>query len=174
MHRSATTLALAGCLATALSLPALAGEARVEISAVTVDGVGEAAGAIAFADSPWGLLIAPDLAGLEPGIYGFHVHQNPDCGPGPDAQGTTIAAGAAGGHYDPEGTGVHAGPYGEGHLGDMPNLVVAADGTATMELLAPRLTAADLAGRAIVIHAGADHYDADHPGGARAWCGLVE
>ena len=75
---------------------------------------------------------------------------------------------------DPQGTGSHGGPYGDGHLGDLPNLVVLDDGTAGLVLLAPRLTVADLDGRAIMIHSGADDYTDADPGGDRAYCGIVE
>ena len=53
-------------------------------------------------------------------------------------------------------------------------LVVPDDGTAGLVLLAPRLTVADLDGRAIMIHSGADDYTDAHPGGDRAYCGIVE
>ena len=84
---------------------------------------------------------------------------------------------AAGGHYDPAGTGRHEGPYGDGHLGDLPPLYVDGDGRATLPVLAPRLEAGDLKGRSLMIHAGGDNY-ADHPeklggGGARVACGVV-
>ena len=56
-----------------------------------------------------------------------------------------MAAGmAAGGHYDPKSTGKHLGPMGEGHGGDLPVLVVAKDGTAKEELVAPHLKSGKL------------------------------
>ena len=85
---------------------------------------------------------------------------------------------AAGGHYDPAGTGKHEGPYGNGHLGDLPALYVAADGKATLPVLAPRLKVADIKGRSLMIHAGGDNYsDAPAPlagGDARVACGVVK
>ena len=84
---------------------------------------------------------------------------------------------AAGGHYDPANTGKHLGPDGNGHLGDLPVLHVAADGTASRDSYAPRLKTTDLEGRSIMIHAGGDTYsDTPAPlggGGARAACGVV-
>jgi len=52
-----------------------------------------------------------------------------------------------------------------------------AHGKATLAVLAPRLKAADIAGRSLMIHAGGDNY-ADHPaklggGGARVAFGVV-
>jgi len=86
---------------------------------------------------------------------------------------------AAGGHFDPANTKKHLGPDAMGgHKGDLPVLKVAADGTATGLLLAPHLKLADLAGHALMIHAGGDNY-ADQPkplggGGARIACGVIQ
>ena len=85
---------------------------------------------------------------------------------------------AAGGHFDPANTGKHLGPQGEGHKGDMPALVVGADGKATKSIIAPHLTVADVKGHAVMIHAGGDNYS-DQPaplggGGARIACGVAK
>lgn len=74
-------------------------------------------------------------------------------------------------------TGHHGLPWGDGHLGDLPAPVVAADGSASMAMLAPRLKPSDVAGKALMIHAGADNH-AYHPlplggGGAHIACGLI-
>ena len=90
-----------------------------------------------------------------------------------------MPAGAAGGHFDPQHTGKHEGPEGSGHLGDLPLLQAAADGTATQTLTAPHLKeVAVVRGKAVVIHAGGDNYR-DQPaplggGGARIACGILE
>jgi Cu-Zn family superoxide dismutase len=81
---------------------------------------------------------------------------------------------AAGGHYDPANTGKHLGPQGEGHKGDLPALTVDVSGETTKGVVAPHLTVADIKGRSIIIHAGADNYS-DQPaplggGGARIAC----
>lgn len=116
-----------------------------------------------------GVIIKPDLRDLTPGAHGFHIHEKPSC----DAKGM-----AAGGHFDPANTMVHNGPYEEkSHLGDMPVLVVDANGKATLPLLAPRMRLDELKGHAIMIHAGGDNY-ADQPeklggGGARIACGVI-
>ena len=86
-------------------------------------------------------LVKPDLTGLEAGPHGVHVHENPDCSPSKSG-GMAMPAGAAGGHFDPEKTGRHGGPYGDGHLGDLPNIFVEQDGTAKIAVLAPRLRVA--------------------------------
>ncbi len=135
---------------------------------------GQTYGIVEFEDGPHGLIVKPRLHGLQPGPHAAHIHENPDCGP--DAMG--MPAGAAGDHYDPTSTGTHAGPYGEGHLGDLPNLIVEPTGMATLPVVAPRVTVADLKGRSLMIHAGADRYDsyAKHQhgkGGMRMYCGVI-
>ncbi|MBZ9558313.1 MULTISPECIES: superoxide dismutase family protein [unclassified Modicisalibacter] len=148
----------------------------VEMHAVSADGVGESIGTITAEKTSWGVEFTPDLKGLETGMHGFHLHQNPSCEPA-EKDGETVAAAAAGGHFDPEETGTHQGPYGEGHLGDLPLLTADAQGTSTTPVLAPRLTMDDLAGHALVIHAGGDNYSDDPHlggGGARVACGVIE
>jgi Cu-Zn family superoxide dismutase len=139
-------------------------------------GIGKAIGNITASSSPYGTIFTPDLAGLPPGLHGFHVHQNPSCEPR-EKGGKTVAGLAAGGHYDPAGAHAHLGPYEKGHLGDLPALYVGADGKATHPGLAPRINISDLRGRALMIHAAGDNYS-DHPkklggGGGRVACGVV-
>jgi superoxide dismutase, Cu-Zn family len=159
---------------------ALAASKTVSINAITANGVGSEIGTITFRDTKQGLIVEPKLTTLPPGSHGFHVHQNPNCGPGPGANNNQPAAGmAAGGHYDPQGVNKHRGPHDkESHLGDMPVLVVDKDGSASLPVLAPRLKVSQLAGRSVMIHAGGDNYD-DAPaplggGGGRIACGVVK
>ncbi len=153
-----------------------AAELSIPVNLVNEYGIGESIGTVTASDTPYGLLLTPQLRGLAPGLHGFHVHQNADCGL-VVKDGKAVAALAAGGHYDPLQTGKHEGPYGKGHLGDLPALYVAADGKATLPLLAPRLKVSDLRGKSLMIHAGGDNY-ADVPealggGGARVACGPI-
>lgn len=137
--------------------PAQAAEKQIQVNLVTDQGLGEGIGTIIARESPFGLLLTPHLKQLPPGIHGFHVHQHPNCGsmvPG----GKPMPAMAAGGHYDPAKTDKHEGPYGKGHLGDLPVLYVDKDGTASVPVLAPRLRLSDLQGRSLMIHAGGDNY----------------
>jgi Cu-Zn family superoxide dismutase len=175
MRRTLISLTI-GMLIAAPCFPAPAAELTIEMHRVSEQGVGARIGAITATDTPFGLILTPQLRNLPPGIRGFHVHQHPDCGHAP-AAGKPGAALAAGGHYDPEKTDRHAGPYGDGHRGDLPALYVDGNGSATLPVLAPRLKTADLRGRSLMIHAGGDNY-ADSPeklggGGARIACGAV-
>lgn len=171
-----TVLAATGTLS---AWPVSSAELTADMRAVTADGIGRTVGIVQIADGPSGAVLTPQLAGLPPGTHGFHVHERGDCGPAPNAQGQVVAAGAAGGHWDPAGTGKHLGPQGDGHLGDLPALVVAADGTAAMPVTAPRITdVSQLTGLALMIHAGGDNHS-DHPqplggGGARIACGVLQ
>ncbi len=64
---------------------------------------------------------------------------------------------AAGGHLDPQNTGKHEGPEGQGHLGDLPVLVVNNDGIASEPVTAPRLKSLDeVKDKALMIHVGGD------------------
>jgi Cu-Zn family superoxide dismutase len=139
-------------------------------------GVGAAAGKVTVTESKYGLVFTPELAGLPAGLHGFHVHENPSCESG-EKDGKKVPALAAGGHYDPQKTGKHGFPWGDGHLGDLPALYVSADGVANQPVLAPRLKLSDLAGHSLMVHAGGDNHD-DHPvalggGGLRIVCGVI-
>jgi Cu-Zn family superoxide dismutase len=145
----------------------------------TGDGRGDFIGTVVFTDSQeyGGVIITPDLNSIPPGVHGFHIHEYPNCSPKMH-DGHETPALAAGGHFDPENTGKHLGPYADGHLGDLPILFVSTEGTATHTMYAPRLRAADIKNHSLMIHAGGDNYS-DTPnalggGGARLACGVVE
>ncbi|MBI5635072.1 MAG: superoxide dismutase family protein [Nitrospirae bacterium] len=156
---------------------AFAEEVTIKVYLTSEQGVGREIGMITASDSKYGLVLTPQLTDLAPGLHGFHVHDKPDCSHAMK-DGKSVPALSAGGHYDPANSGKHEGPYGSGHLGDLPALYVSADGRATLPVLAPRLKTADIKGRSVMIHAGGDNYaDAPAPlggGGARAACGVVK
>ena len=156
---------------------AQAAELGVQMHFVDSSGVGKAVGTITASSSPYGVILTPNLSGLEVGAYGFHMHTNPSCMPG-EKKGKTVPGLAAGGHFDPAKSGTHLGPYAEGHLGDLPVIYVNKDGKAMVPVLAPRLKISDMKGRSLMIHAGGDSYS-DHPhklggGGARKICGVIK
>jgi len=151
-------------------------ELVVTMNAATAAGAGASAGTVRIVETPYGLAFYPALAGLPPGQHGFHVHEKPSCAPA-EQNGAMAAAIGAGGHLDPASTKKHGEPWGDGHLGDLPPLYVAADGSASSPVLAPRLKLADVADRALMVHAGGDNH-ADHPaplggGGPRIVCGVI-
>lgn len=130
---------------------------------------GQKIGTVKADDTIYGVVFTPKLNHLSPGLHGFHIHTLPNC----DNGGM-----AAGGHLDPVGTKKHMGPYeGNGHLGDLPVLIVDEKGRARLPILAPRLKLELIEGHALMIHAGGDNYS-DHPqenggGGARIACGVI-
>jgi Cu-Zn family superoxide dismutase len=164
---------------TLLAIPA----AAVHAAAITVpmhlidgQGTGRSIGQIVVTESAFGLVFTPALNGLPPGIHGFHVHENPSCAPGL-RDGQPVAGLAAGAHFDPLASKRHGTPWGDGHLGDRPGLVVEADEHASYAVLAPRLKLTDLRARSLMIHIGGDNH-ADHPmplggGGGRMACGVT-
>lgn len=165
---------LSACLLAGASV--FAAEVTVPMAAAEKQGDGAALGTVRIVETPYGLAFYPALKGLPPGLHGFHVHEKPSCAPG-ESNGATVPALGAGGHLDPQGTKKHGEPWGDGHLGDLPPLYVAADGTATSPVLGPRLKLADVQNRSLMIHAGGDNH-ADHPmplggGGARVGCGVI-
>lgn len=157
--------------------PSTLRQVTVSMFKIDANGVGPEIGTVTLSDSRGGLRFVPKLGGLPSGPHGFHVHENPNCGPAMK-DGKMQAGLAAGGHYDPRATGKHVGPTGDaGHRGDLPVLNVAADGTATEMVHALRLSVNEVRGRAIVIHEGGDNYS-DQPkplggGGGRIACGVV-
>jgi len=169
MLRKTLICSLFGFLSlTCLSL-AYASNIIVPVQLFTENGQNKDIGTITLESSPCGVLITPNLYDLPPGIHGFHIHVKPTCA----EHGM-----AAGGHFDPAKTDEHHGPYQhKGHLGDMPVLIVNADGRATLPTLAPRFKLTDVSHHALMIHAGGDNYS-DQPeklggGGERIACGVI-
>jgi superoxide dismutase, Cu-Zn family len=84
---------------------------------------------------------------LPPGFHGFHIHTTGRC----DAPTFTTA----GGHFNPTSA-----THGD-HAGDLPSLLVNADGTATLETATDRFSIADLRdadGSAVMVHSGRDNF----------------
>ncbi|MFW5679139.1 MAG: superoxide dismutase family protein [Pseudomonadota bacterium] len=170
----------AGCTLAALTLPAFGQSAeQIEVAVARADGT--TAGTVIFREVAHGVVMTARLRNLPEGPHGFHIHERGACEP-PDFD-------SAGGHYAPQGHS-HGFDNPEGyHAGDLPNVHVAADGTAQAEFFAPRLTLrADAAdpdeapfslddqdGSAVMVHADVDDYRADPAGstGSRIACGVI-
>jgi Cu-Zn family superoxide dismutase len=150
---------------------------NVEINAIDIRGVGASMGFVTIgAAPPGGVVLTPNLRGLPPGSHGFHVHEFANCGPR-EKDGKMTPGDLAGEHFDPKKTHHHGGPRGDGHMGDLPALEVAGDGTATKAVTAERLTLKDLKNKSLVIHQGGDNGTDTPPnggGGARIACGVIE
>ncbi|CAI9391298.1 TPA: superoxide dismutase [Cu-Zn] SodC2 [Citrobacter amalonaticus] len=157
---------------------AQAASETVEMNLVTSQGVGQSIGEVTITQTEKGLEFTPDLKALPPGEHGFHIHANGSCQPA-IKDGKASPAESAGGHFDPHKTGKHAGPDGEGHLGDLPVLVVNNEGKAIIPVTATRLKSLnDVKDKALMIHVGGDNMS-DQPkplggGGARYACGVIK
>ena len=111
------------------------------------------------------------VTGLKPNaLHGFHVHELGDCSK-PDFS-------SAGGHFNP--TGQPHGAHGSGahHLGDMPQLMADAQGTAhvafnsqTLRLRGPP----SIIGKAVIVHRDPDDVNHQPVGnaGPRLACGVI-
>jgi len=126
------------------------------------DGVGEKIGYVTMFDTDEGLAI--ESTGLKiprNGYHGMHIHEYGDLTPSTKPSGEKVRGGNAGQHYDPENTGFHDGPFGEGHRGDLPKILVK-NGEWVGFVIAPRLTLDEVKDRALIIHSGGDNYS-DNP-----------
>lgn len=115
--------------------------------------------------------IAVEATNLPPGTHGVHVHETGSCSPD---------FSAAGGHWNPTGQS-HGLEDPEGqHAGDMPNLEVAEDGSAslqyTLEGGATWDGLMDADGSALIVHSGEDDQTTDPSGdsGDRIACGVFQ
>jgi Cu-Zn family superoxide dismutase len=160
-----------------LAFPALAQQNEmIEVGLMTAGG--ENAGTVTFEQVDHGVAITARLENLPEGPHGFHIHETGACEPD---------FGAAGGHYNPLDAAHGFDSPGGYHVGDLPNVYVAADGTATADFFAPQLTLAEEAdddfpfslrdadGSAIMVHAQIDDYENEPPGssGDRLACGVI-
>ncbi|MGV2497707.1 superoxide dismutase family protein [Pelagerythrobacter aerophilus] len=135
---------------------------------------GTPAGTVELLGNGGNLTLKVAATGLPEGTHGFHLHTTGDCTP-PDFT-------SAGGHLNPAGNEHGRENPAGSHLGDLPNLVVAADGTAstTTDLGSEEQSVIDSLfdadGTAVVVHADADDYRTDPTGnaGARLACGVLE
>lgn len=175
MKKVLMTALLAGVMTTAYA----ADDIVVDMKFATEQGPGESAGTVTITQTEFGAKFSPDIKGLEePGVRGFHVHAVGSCD-ATEADGKVTPAGAAGGHWDPEETGSHKGPWADGHKGDLPALYVDPEGSINYPVVAPRISDInELKGLALMIHVGGDNYS-DDPlplggGGARNLCGVIK
>jgi superoxide dismutase, Cu-Zn family len=144
----AGTVALASALAIAVAAAAAPnGSVTARAEADLVGPTGAPLGTVRLSERDGRIDVVADANGLKAGFHGFHVHAVGRC-VGPDFS-------SAGGHLNP------ADIHHPQHAGDMPVLLVNADGTARASLRTDRFALADLLdadGSAIVVHANPDNY----------------
>ena len=161
-----------------LSWPDNPFETEIALRKTSVEGVGEKIGTVKLRNTEImvggrkepALLIRPQLNGLEPGAYGFHIHENPECGAA-EKDGTMVAGLAAGDLLWMQAEDSDYGPTVATHLGDLPDIVAGDDGTVARNVVAVRLSLADVANRSVVLHDDAE--DNGDEGPVRVACGIV-
>lgn len=162
------------------TLPAANGSAEMNSAeadsarANIVDARGVGIGAVIVTGRDDGVALEGALIGLPPGEHGFHIHETGSCElPIFESAGSHVADGSA------HGFDVADGP----HPGDLRNLVVGADSTATVDqtndlvtLRGGSVELLDGDGSALVIHAGPDDYTTQPSGGSGEpiACGVIE
>ena len=172
MRFSSRFLVVAVLAVAAIAAPVVV---SADMAAVELIDVGGAViGKATFEQTPTGVLMYVEVAGLPPGSHGIHLHAVGSCTP--DFKAAT-------GHINPDAV-----PHGlrnpEGpDSGDLPNLYATADGSARAEFFttlvsvaggdAPALLDAD--GSAVIIHEQPDDHLAQPIGGAggRIACGVI-
>ena len=149
--------------------------AAEDATAKLVNAAGEDIGHVSFDQAPHGVILKVQAANLPPGAHGIHLHTVGNCSPDFTA---------AKGHVNPDGA-KHGLRHPDGpDSGDLPNLHVAADGTAKAEFYTTRITVSpggtapallDEDGAAVIIHANPDDHLTQPIGGAggRIACGIV-
>ena len=142
-----------------------------------------ASGQITFTQENGMVRVEGMIMGLSPGEHGFHVHENGDCSAADlpdDPDSEPNPAGAAGGHFAPQGS-PHGAPGNDAaarHVGDLGNVTAGADGTA-MVSMTDAVIALDgpnsIVGKALLVHAGQDDLTSQPSGaaGARVACGVI-
>lgn len=132
-------------------------------------------GIVTFTDVVGGTMVCVNVSGLPPfqpagngkpqvGPHGFHIHNNGNCDVGnPDDPFM-----AAGEHWNPTNQ-----PHGN-HAGDFP-VLFSNGGAARMCFFTDKFRAADVIGKAVIIHQGPDDYKTQPAGGAgkRLACGVI-
>ena len=160
-------LALTGCNDTMDTGTPIAGGRTA--TALLRTAAGADAGRATATEVAGGIRFTADVMALPPGTHGIHAHTTGAC----DAPAFTTA----GPHWNPSaakhGTMNPQGP----HQGDLPNLILGADGRGTVAMTIPGATMAallDTDGAAMVVHAAADDLMTDPSGnsGGRIACGV--
>lgn len=99
----------------------------------------------------------PSTAAALDAFHGFHIHANDnpangaDCVADPSAASTTWFV-SADGHWS------EAGQTHGGHVGDLPSVLLNADGSAELRFTTARVDIDELARRAVILHAGPDNF----------------
>ena len=129
-------------------------------------------GVVTFTENNGQVHVVARLEGVQPpGPHGIHVHETGQC-VAPDYA-------SAGGHFNPTGTSHACPPTEDRHAGDLGNVVIAEDGTGTLDLTTDLLTVSEgplsVVGRSVILHSGEDDCTSQPSGasGNRIACGVI-
>ena len=148
-----TTLALTGAASLAITSGSASG-AGWEAGAVIRDAQGHKVGAVKFEGDEHGTVVKVSLENIGVGrdtYHGLHLHAN-DAGGACDPAAPSGPFTNVGGHWNPGGVnhGLHA--------GDLPAILVLGGGTANARSVTGRFDPSEIAGRAVIVHAGPDNF----------------
>lgn len=196
-----------------------AGEAFAQ--AQLADAAGNDLGQVTFTETDGGVQVQADVQDLAAGFHGFHIHEIGLCEPQSENDAGEMGDFfSAGGHLAGEGeddlgvvegeeapetenveeeempdvdADAHAEVHHPDHAGDLPNLMVAQDGTAQLSVVTDRLTPELLTaedGAAVIVHSQPDNHGnvperyapggpdedtlATGDAGERTACGVIE
>jgi Cu-Zn family superoxide dismutase len=165
---AACTLCLSSCTTTPMA-PAAGPSATAVVRPASGS---QAHGSVKFTQVGNRVKVEGEIAGLNPGRHGFHVHEKGDCS-APDAAST-------GAHFNPGGM-KHGGTDGSvRHGGDLGNLTANEYGKATVSVMVEGISVGTgpngVVGKAAVVHADPDDLKTDPGGnsGDRIGCGVIE
>lgn len=173
-HTAMTAMVVAGLLA-AFSFAGVALSQGAMTTAELTDPQGNPVGTAEFVEGSGRVSINVNITGgVEPGEHGIHIHET---------GALTPSFEAAGDHFNPtDNNHGFEGPNGP-HAGDLGNIFVGPDGTASYSTFNDRVTLSggpnsllDGDGSALVIHAMPDDYVTDPSGdsGDRVAAGVIE
>lgn len=155
-----------------MSLP-VSGFAAEKASGTIINNKGEEIGLVSLQQGTKGVVINIDVKGLPPGRHGMHFHAVGDCS---DLEKFKLAKGHVNPHDLPHGYLNPDGP----HEGNLPNLIVASDGSAKVEMYSVMvsLSSGDAAlldddGSTLIIHKDPDDHFTQPIGGAGARIGCA-
>ncbi|MDG5487954.1 superoxide dismutase family protein [Sphingomonas sp. BGYR3] len=170
---AAGAMALSACTTTsqtasAPTAPAAPAGAQV-LSASLRTGTNAPVGTVTATAATDGVVMTIEAMNMPQGTHGVHVHTVGKC----DAPDFTTA----GGHWNPAGRQHGLDNPAGSHAGDLPNLLIGADGKGTLNYTVRGATLAammDADGSAFVVHAGPDDMKTDPSGnsGGRIACGV--
>jgi len=167
---AACCLCLSSCTTTPMA-PAMA--AGPSATAVMRPASGsQAHGSVTFTQMGDRVKVVGEIAGLNPGRHGFHIHDKGDCS-APDAA-------SAGGHFNP-GDKKHGGTEGaERHAGDLGNITANEYGKAEVSVVVGGISVGTgpngVIGKGLIVHSDPDDMKTDPGGnsGDRIACGAIE